>query len=143
MPVSATKAANDRKARPNSLSRRDRTRKEGKCQLCETKATLKDQYVVTNDLEAGTVKASKDASKPSREKMSHYCGDCKDKRIAQKQAWLDSRDGAAKPKGKTKKAAKGKAKPKKAAKPKGKKAVKKPGKKGVKKPKGKKAGQPF
>lgn len=141
MPISATKAANDRKKHPNSLTRRQRTRNEGKCQLCETKTSLKDQYVVTNDLEAGTVKASKDASKPSRENMSHYCGDCKDKRINQKQAWLDSRDGSTKAKPKSKK---GKAK-KAAAKPKGKKAVKKPGKKGVKKPKGKKGSgkEPF
>lgn len=146
MPVSAVKAANDRRARPNSLTRRERTRKEGKCQLCEKKTPLKEQFVVTNDLDAGTCKASKDASKPSREQMSHYCGECKDKRISQKQAWLDSRDGTSKPKAKGKKAAakKGKAKGKKAAKPKGKKAVKKVGKKGVKKPKGKKGNkQPF
>jgi hypothetical protein len=126
------KGEQSRAAAPNLLKRRARTRKENKCQLCETKVKIEDQYTVTNDLESNTVSKRKNAK--SHEGASHYCGECADKRIAQKQAWLDSREGngsspakkAAKP-AKAKKAAKAGAKKagKKAA---GKKAAKKPAK---------------
>lgn len=135
MPVSAKKAANDRRARPNSLSRRERTRNENKCQLCETKTPLKSQFVVTNDLEAGKVKVSKDCTKKGRETASHYCEECKDKRVKQKSDWLATRDGSPKPKGKKK----GKAKAKKGAKKAVKKAPKKAAKKAPKKAKKKEA----
>jgi hypothetical protein len=147
MPISAKKAENDRRARPNSLSRRERTRKEGKCQLCEAKVPLSEQYTVTNDLEAGTVSKKKNAARKGAETASHYCGpsqnDCAGKRVKQKSDWLASREsgGTKKTKGKSKK---GKAAAKKAT---AKKAVKKTAKKGGKKKavkKGtKKSGQPF
>jgi hypothetical protein len=71
--------------------RRERTRKEGKCQMCEESVPLTKQYTVTNDLEAGTVKAQKNAARKGAETASHYCEECKDKRIKQKQAWLKAR----------------------------------------------------
>lgn len=71
--------------------RRERTRKEGKCQLCEKSVPLDKQYTVQNDLAKGTVKARQNATRKGAETTSHYCGDCKDKRITQKQAWLASR----------------------------------------------------
>lgn len=132
MPVSAVKAANDRKKRPNSLSRRERTRNEGKCQLCETKTDLKEQFTVTNDLDAGTVVKKKNAARKGAEAASHYCSDCAAKRVKQKGDWLASRDGETKPKKGKKAAAKKGAKKavKKAPSKKGKKAVKKAAKKG-------------
>jgi hypothetical protein len=149
MAVSAKKAENDRRARPNSLSRRQRTRQENKCQLCEAKTPLKEQFTVTNDLEAGTVVKKKNAARKGAETASHYCGDCANKRVEQKGAWLSQRDGSTASSG-SKSKGKGKAKKgstkKAAAKPKakGKKAVKKPGKKGVKKPAKKSASkEPF
>lgn len=135
MPVSAVKAANDRRARPNSLDRKTRTRKENRCQLCEAKTPLKSQFVVTNDLEAGKVKVSKDCTKKGRENSSHYCEECKDKRVTQKQAWLDQRDGTAKPKAKKGKKAAAKKGAKKAVKKTAKKAPKKVAKKVAKKKK--------
>lgn len=132
MPVSAKKAANDRRARPNSLSRRERTRNEGKCQLCETKTPIKNQFTVVNDLEAGTATKRKNAGAKGNENSSHYCGDCAAKRVEQKEAWMRSRNGETKPKGKASKKGKGKAGKKAAKKP-----VKKPLKKPAKKPKGK------
>jgi len=72
-------------------ARRERTRKEGKCQMCEKKVPLAKQFTVTNDLEAGTVKAQKNVARKGAETASHYCEKCKDKRLKQKQAWLDAR----------------------------------------------------
>lgn len=134
MAVSAKKAASERRAKPNLMSRRERTRKEGKCQLCEASVPIKNQYTVVNDLEAGEPVARKNAGAKGQEKASHYCGECKDKRIAQKQAWINSRDGSTKPKASKKTAKKTATKKavKKATKPKGKKAVKKTAKKGSK-----------
>lgn len=74
----------------NSLERRMGTRKENRCQLCLTKADLDEQYTVVNDLEAGTVKKSKNASAEKNEHLSHYCGDCADKRVKRKEYWMDS-----------------------------------------------------
>lgn len=71
--------------------RRERTRKEGKCQLCETKVDLKSQFTVTNDLENGTVNKKKNAARKGAETASHYCKDCADKRVEQKQAWVKAR----------------------------------------------------
>jgi len=71
--------------------KRERTRQEGKCQLCEKKVALAKQFTVHNNLEAGTVKARKNAARKGVEKASHYCEVCKDKRIKQKQGWLDAR----------------------------------------------------
>lgn len=74
----------------NSLERRMGTRKEGRCQLCLTKADLDDQYTVVNDLDAGTVKKAKNASAEKNEHLSHYCGDCADKRVARKEYWMEN-----------------------------------------------------
>lgn len=127
---------------PNDLTRRQRTRKENRCQLCEAKVPLKDQYVVVNNLEDGSVSAHKDASKPSRETMSHYCADCKDKRLKQKQAWLDARDGESKPRGRPKSSGSGKAKTAARGRP-AKKAKAKKGGRGAAKPRGKAAEPAF
>jgi hypothetical protein len=72
-------------------ARRERTRKEGKCQMCEESVPLETQYTVTNDLEAGTVKVRKNAARKGAEVASHYCEGCKDRRVKQKQAWLGAR----------------------------------------------------
>jgi hypothetical protein len=110
---------------PNDLSRREKTRKEGKCQLCRKKVPLKEQFTVTNDLENNEVKKKKNADRRGAETASHYCGECADKRISQKQAWLNSRDETPKrKKGKAKKAPAKKAKGKAAKKGKGKKVKK-------------------
>jgi hypothetical protein len=69
----------------------ERTRKEGKCQLCEKSVSLAKQYTVHNDLKQGTVRARKNAARKGVEAASHYCEECKDKRLKQKQAWLDAR----------------------------------------------------
>lgn len=95
---------------PNLMSRRARTRKEGKCQLCETKADLKEQFTVTNDLENGVVVKKKNAARKGAETASHYCGECANKRVKQKEAWMQSAKGDGSKKATTKKAAKGKAK---------------------------------
>jgi hypothetical protein len=71
--------------------RRERTRKDGKCQLCEKSVPLKEQYTVANDLKAGTASKRTDASRKGAEAASHYCGECADKRVKQKQAWLNAR----------------------------------------------------
>lgn len=71
--------------------RRDRTRKERKCQMCESSVPLNKQYTVENDLEAGTVKVRKNAARKGAESASHYCETCKSKRVKQKQAWLTAR----------------------------------------------------
>jgi hypothetical protein len=78
---------------PNDGSRRERTRKAEKCQLCETKVPLKEQFTVVNDLDEGKPVKKKNAARRGAEKLSHYCGECATKRVKQKQAWLDSRDG--------------------------------------------------
>jgi hypothetical protein len=72
-------------------ARRELTRKEGKCQMCEESVPLEKQFTVTNDLEAGTVKVRKNAARNGAEVASHYCEGCKDRRVRQKQAWLDAR----------------------------------------------------
>jgi hypothetical protein len=71
--------------------RRDRTRREGKCQMCESAVPLEKQYTVDNDLTTATVKVRKNAALKGSETKSHYCGACKDKRVKQKQAWLNAR----------------------------------------------------
>ena len=114
----------------NRLDRREKTRKEGRCQWCHTKVPLEEQYVVFNDFEAGVTKRLKDATKKGREKLSHYCEDCAKKRQKIKQAGdFDRAKGGGKKKAKpaTKK---GKAKAKPAA-AKAKPATKKGGKKKV------------
>lgn len=70
---------------------RDKARKAGRCQLCNAKVPLKDQFTVVNDLEAGKPVKRKNAARRGAEKLSHYCGDCADKRVKQKQAWLKAR----------------------------------------------------
>lgn len=114
---------------PNSVEKREETAKQGRCQKCLTKVPMSKQFKVTNDLDAGKVRVGK-----ADEDHSHYCGECKDVRVAMKTSWLENQRGAtpakAKPKGKKAAAKKGKAKaaPKKAAK--GKKApAKKAGRK--------------
>lgn len=126
---------------PNQMSHREATRKQKRCQLCGTKVPLTDQYTVQNDLENLTVTKRKNAARKGAETMSHYCSDCADKRVTQKQAWIDSvysgGNGKAKSKPAARKAAKAVAKPKakpKAAKPK---ATAKPKAKSVRKPKAK------
>lgn len=103
---------------PNDKKRRESTRKRNECQLCHTKIGIKSQYTVTNDLDAG--KAIKGRKGTIPEGSSHYCGDCADKRVKQKQTWLDARENGStpKPKAKATKAAKAtkKAPAKKAAK---------------------------
>lgn len=71
--------------------RRARTRKAGKCQMCESKVPLKDQYTVHNDLEKGIVRKHRNAARKGAETASHYCGECVERRVKQKQAWLDAR----------------------------------------------------
>lgn len=75
-------------SRPSS-EKRERTRREGKCQICEKAVPLGEQYTVVNDLENGKVVKRKNAAK--REDKSHYCGDCASRRVKEKQAWLDAR----------------------------------------------------
>jgi hypothetical protein len=70
----------------NDGSRRAKTAKEGKCQWCHTKVPLEEQFVVFNDFEKGKTIKSKNAAKPGREKLSHYCDDCATKRQKIKQA---------------------------------------------------------
>jgi len=107
----------------NSLERRMGTRKENRCQLCLTKADLDEQFTVVNDLEAGTVKKSKNASAEKNEHLSHYCGDCADKRVKRKEYWMESVREASGPdqRGKTGSSKKKAAKKKRVRKPKGKK----------------------
>jgi hypothetical protein len=71
--------------------RRARTRKAGKCQMCESKVPLKDQYTVTNDLKAGEVVKRKNAGAKGKETASHYCAECVERRVKQKQVWLNAR----------------------------------------------------
>lgn len=71
--------------------RRDRTRREGKCQMCETAVPLAKQYTVENDLTTAAVKVRKNAARKGSEAKSHYCGACKDRRVKQRQAWLNAR----------------------------------------------------
>jgi hypothetical protein len=92
---------------PNDLSRRERTRKAGKCQWCEQKVALASQYEVYNDLEKGKVVVKKGASKTNNGN-GHWCAECKDKRVKLSEAWLSRRNGESK--AKPKKAAKAKAK---------------------------------
>jgi hypothetical protein len=71
--------------------RRARTRKAGKCQMCESKVPLKEQYTVHNDLGNGTVHKRKNAARKGAETASHYCAECVERRVKQKQAWLNAR----------------------------------------------------
>lgn len=71
--------------------RRERTRKQGRCQLCETTVPLKEQYTVVNDLDAGKAVKQKNAARKGAEKLSHYCEGCADRRVGQKQAWINAR----------------------------------------------------
>lgn len=71
--------------------RRVRTRKAGKCQMCESGVPLKDQYTLTNDLDKGVVVKRKNATRKGAEAASHYCGACAERRVKQKQAWLNAR----------------------------------------------------
>ena len=78
--------------RTNSSERRDGTRKEGRCQLCLNKVPLTDQYTAVNNLDEGTVTKSKKgaAAKESNAHLSHYCGDCVDKRVKRKEYWMEN-----------------------------------------------------
>jgi hypothetical protein len=71
--------------------RRERTRREGKCQMCEESVPLEKQYTVTNDLKSGKAGKRKNASRKGAETQSHYCDTCAEKRVRQKQAWLNAR----------------------------------------------------
>lgn len=141
MPVSNAKIEG---MAPNSVEKREVTRKQGQCQKCLTKVPIGQQYTVVNDLDAGTVVKRKDAGK--REDKSHYCGECADVRVSMKTSWLEnqrgqSSGGTKKGKGKPKGKAKAKkAAPKKTAK---KAAPKKAGKKAPKKAKAKSGSEPF
>lgn len=70
----------------NDGARRAKAAKEGKCQWCQTKVPLEEQFVVFNDFEKEKTIKSKNAAKPGREKLSHYCDDCATKRQKIKQA---------------------------------------------------------
>lgn len=72
-------------------ARRERTRRDGKCQLCESEVPLGEQYILTNDLTKGLVVKRKNAERKGAEKASHYCSACAKRRVKQKQAWLDAR----------------------------------------------------
>jgi hypothetical protein len=129
--------------RNNTMSRKEQTAQEGKCQWCLKEVPLKDQFVVYNDLESETVIKAKDATKPKHERKSHYCGECADKRKATKEKGdfkKRAERAANSPKKGGGKKAKAKAKPKAT-----KKAPKrKPPKKGAKaKGKAKTAAAPF
>lgn len=88
----------------NSKSVRVRTAKAGKCQWCETKTPLENQERVYNDLEKGVVVRERIGKRAAptviEEGLSHWCGDCADKRVAMATRWLDSRGSTAKPKAK-------------------------------------------
>lgn len=118
----------------NDGARRAKAAKEGRCQWCQTKVPLEEQFVVYNDFEQKKTIKSKNAAKPGREKLSHYCGDCATKRQKIKQAGdFDKATGGkrGRPKGSTtKKSAKKTTAKKEAAKPKAA-AKKKGGKKKV------------
>ncbi len=91
----------------NDGSRRAATAKAGKCQWCHKKVPLEDQFVVFNDFEKQKTIKSKNAAKPGREKLSHYCEDCATKRQKIKQAGdFDKANG--KPRGRKPGKAKGK-----------------------------------
>lgn len=119
---------------PNDLSRRERTRKAGKCQWCEAKVPLTEQKAVFNDLEDGKVVVRK-ATAPGMEAKGHWCPECAEKRKAMSQRWLENRDNGGKPKAKPKAKPKTKAKVKTKATHKAKKA--KPAAKRTAKPKAK------
>ena len=136
---------------PNDKAWTLRTAKAGKCQWCESKVELKDQYTVHNDLDANSGKGAVVKKKIGARaaaviaaSTSHWCADCAEKRQKMAQRWLDRRAGidapprtAAKKNGSAKKAAKAPAKPAKKAKP----AVKAPAAKAAK-PAVKKPGKP-
>lgn len=93
---------------PNSVEKREETRKQGRCQKCLAKVPLASQFAVLNDLDNGKVKVAKATA---HEDKSHYCGDCKDVRVKMKENWLntqrDAQSGGGskkKPAAKTKKA---------------------------------------
>jgi hypothetical protein len=116
---------------PNDKPKRIATQKKNQCQMCQKKVQLKDQYTVTNDLEAGTVTKRKIGARAKNlaEGTSHYCEDCAPKRVKRGEYFIKRREdgtwgqtlngkGKAK-KAAARKAAKAKAKPaKKAARPK-------------------------
>jgi hypothetical protein len=61
---------------------REQTRTEGACQRCGTKAA---QHHVVKDMDK-LVAAKR---KGMKEGLSHYCAGCADKRVTEKQRWLD------------------------------------------------------
>ena len=91
--ATATKKRKKIAGPPNDLSRREKTRKAEKCQLCLTKVPLKEQFTVQNDLENLKVVVKKNAARKGAEKMSHYCGTCKDERVKLKTAWMQRTHG--------------------------------------------------
>jgi hypothetical protein len=110
----------------NDGTRRAKAAKEGKCQWCQKKVPLEEQFVVYNDFDQKKTIKSKNAAKPGREKLSHYCGDCATKRQKIKQAGDFEKASGKKrgrPKGKKTAAKKAAAKPKGKAKKGGKKKV--------------------
>lgn len=85
---------------PNDKVRVKRTAKADKCQWCETKVELKDQFTVHNDLDAdggkGRVIKKKVGSRADavlEANTSHWCSDCAEKRVKMSQRWLDRRAG--------------------------------------------------
>lgn len=67
---------------PNDKERREKTRSKGQCQRCGTKLGLPSQYRVS--IRNGAVHKEKGA-KPDK---SHYCSDCADKRVKEKERYL-------------------------------------------------------
>lgn len=107
MATSTKSRAADRRKRPNYGKRKGETKKVDECQLCDTPTPLKDQYTVVNEKdEDGTFTGKAIKTKIGRgaakhpDNLSHYCGDCADKRVKQKEAWVARRlaDGESKPK---------------------------------------------
>lgn len=75
----------------NDRQKRERTRREGKCQICETEVPLEEQFTLENDLDNDIVIRTENAARPGAEGMSHYCADCVDARERGKLAWLRER----------------------------------------------------
>ncbi len=72
---------------PNDKARREKTRDKGQCQRCGKKVGLPSQYRVR--IINGKVHRDKGA-KPDQ---SHYCSDCADKRVKEKERYLAAGGG--------------------------------------------------
>lgn len=75
----------------NDREKRERTRREGKCQICEKVVPLEEQFTLENDLDNDVVIRTENAARPGAEEMSHYCADCVDERERGKLEWLRER----------------------------------------------------